>query len=275
MIRYSAAREEDFRLRKFSELLCTKALPFGIQARLVDTVEKELHERTSLPRGTNLRTEISGHAASELISHLLTFGFNLLSATDQQRKIEEISRKAGGKVEIIERLEEESEKDFRNRTFTSQVHKVTFFTRADLLYYEVSNKYFCERKLHDLTLLFEQLGSNDRKNLIEQLFDWLMETYYSSKYIKGVIMEKLSNESEEDFRLRRFIKLYTTHPSLWDLNEAAKWDLTSMLQTSCNRERKQIKHDGMSVSHNNFSSRYAEFYVGLPIIWFKTRCTNE
>lgn len=88
-------------------------------------------------------------------------------------------------------------------------------------------------------------------------------------------MEKLSNESEEDLRLRRFIKLYTTHPSLWDRNEVAKWDLTSMLQTSCNRERKQIKHDGMSVSQNNFSSRYAEFYLGLSIIWFKTRCTNE
>ncbi|KAM1062903.1 hypothetical protein PS1_027487 [Malus domestica] len=102
-----------------------------------------------------------------------------------------------------------------------------------------------------------------------------METYYSSKYTKDVIVEKLSGGSEEDFRLRRFIKLCTTHPSLWDQNEVAKWDLTSTLQTSRNQEREKIKHDSISVSRNNFSSRYAEFYFGLSIIWFKTVCTNE
>ncbi|KAM1047922.1 hypothetical protein ACFX2I_027136 [Malus domestica] len=149
------------------------------------------------------------------------------------------------------------------------VHKVGLRTRAAMLF-EVSNKFFCERKLHDLTLLFRQLGSNGWKNLIEQLFDWLMETYYSSKYTKDVIIEKLSEESEEDFRVRRFIKLCTTHPSLCDQNEVAKWDLTSMLQTSGNREINKAKHDGISVSHNNFSSRYAEFYFGLSVIWFKT-----
>ncbi|CAN6698545.1 unnamed protein product [Malus baccata var. baccata] len=219
-----------------------KALPFGIQARLIDTVEKELREQTCLPRG-NLR--ISVDATNEIISHLLTFGFSLLSATDQQLKIEEISSEAGGKVEIIKRLAEESEEDFRVRTFTSQVHKV------------------------------RQLGSNGRKNMIDQLFDWLMETYYSSKYTKDVIVEKLSGGSEEDFRLRKFIKLCTTHPSLWDQNEVAKWDLTSTLQTSRNKEREKIKHDSISISRNNFSSRYAEFYFGLSIIWFKTVCTNE
>ncbi|RXI07309.1 hypothetical protein DVH24_026445 [Malus domestica] len=219
-----------------------KALPFGIQALLIDTVEKELREQTCLPHG-NLR--ISVDATNEIISHILTFGFRLLSATDQQLKIEEISGEASGKVEIIKRLAEESEEDFRMRTFTSQVHKV------------------------------RQLGSNGRKNMIDQFFDWLMETYYSSKYTKDVIVEKLSGGSEEDFRLRRFIKLCTTHPSLWDQNEVAKWDLTSTLQTSRNQEREKIKHDSISVSRNNFSSRYAEFYFGLSIIWFKTVCTNE
>ncbi|KAM2622008.1 hypothetical protein TB2_026681 [Malus domestica] len=208
---------------------------------LVDQL-KELREQTCLPHG-NLR--ISVDATNEIISHLLTFRFTLLSATDQQLKIEEISGEAGGKVEIIKRLAEESEEDFRMRTFTSQVHKV------------------------------RQLGSNGRKNMIDQLFDWLMETYYSSKYTKDVIVEKLSEGSEEDFRLRRFIKLCTTHPSLWDQNEVAKWDLTSTLQTSRNQEREKIKHDSISVSRNNFSSRYAEFYFGLSIIWFKTVCTNE
>ncbi|XP_048431375.1 uncharacterized protein LOC125473097 [Pyrus x bretschneideri] len=98
--------EEDFRLRKFSELLCTKALPFGIQVRLIDTVEEELRKRTSFPRG-NLRTKVS--ASREILSQLLTFGFSLLSATDQQRKIEEISGKASGMVEIFKRVAEESE----------------------------------------------------------------------------------------------------------------------------------------------------------------------
>ncbi|KAM1400030.1 hypothetical protein TB1_026527 [Malus domestica] len=257
----SQDKEQDFRLRKFSELLHTKALPFGIQVYLIDMVVEELRESH---HWTRLVRDIDG-----ILSYLLTFGFSLRSPIDQQRKIEEISSEAGGKFEIIKRLVEESEGDFRMRTFASQVHKVGLRTRAAILF-EVSNKFFCERKLHDLTLLFRQLGSNGRKNLIEQLFDWLMETYYSSKYTKDVIIEKLSEESEEDFRVRRFIKLCTTHPSLWDQNEVAKWDLTSMLQTSGNREINKAKHDGISVSHNYFSSRYAEFYFGLSVIWFKT-----
>ncbi|KAM2622011.1 hypothetical protein TB2_026684 [Malus domestica] len=215
--RFDEDKEKDFRLRKFSELLHTKALPFGIQVYLIDMVVEELRESH---HSTRLVCDIDG-----ILSYLLTFKFSLLSPIDQQRKIEEISSEAGGKVEIIKRLVEESEGDFRMRTFASQVHKVGLRTRAAMLF-EVSNKFFCERKLHDLTLLFRQLGSNGRKNLIEQLFDWLMETYYSSKYTKDVIIEKLSEESEEDFRVRRFIKLCTTHPSLCDQNEVAKWDLT-------------------------------------------------
>lgn len=86
---------------------------------------------------------------------------------------------------------------------------------------------------------------------------------------KDVIIKKFSEESEEDFRLRTFISLCCVNPSLRDLfirSEAEKWDLNGMLQTSV--------YEGI-VHEIQQHSRYAEFFFGVSIIWFKTRCASD
>ena len=89
------------------------------------------------------------------------------------------------------------------------------------------------------------------------------------KIAQCVIIEKLSEESEEDFRLRRFIWLCFVNPSFRDLfirSEAEKWDVNGMLQTSV--------YEGI-VHEIQQHSRYAEFFFGVSIIWFKTRCASD
>ncbi|PQQ01861.1 uncharacterized protein Pyn_36234 [Prunus yedoensis var. nudiflora] len=89
-----------------------------------------------------------------------------------------------------------------------------------------------------------------------------------SKDVKDVILEKLSEERKEDFRLRRFIKLGSTCAFLLDnfiLDEANEWNQEGLhMQTSGKEETDEIKQ-----------FRYAEFYLGLSIIWFNARCASD
>ncbi|PQM35143.1 uncharacterized protein Pyn_02210 [Prunus yedoensis var. nudiflora] len=85
---------------------------------------------------------------------------------------------------------------------------------------------------------------------------------------EDVQLERLSEECEEKFRLRRFIKLCSRNPFvLGDFfrSEAKKWDLEALhMQASGNEEIEEIKQ-----------SRYAEYYLGLSIIWFKARWASD
>ncbi|KAK9948664.1 hypothetical protein M0R45_004229 [Rubus argutus] len=119
--------------------------------------------------------------------------------------------------------------------------------------------------------LEEQLGFNDQQELMEELMEELSGLLweYKKEAIKDIIIKKFSEESEEDFRLRKFIRLCCVNPSLRDLfirSEAEKWDLNGMLQTSV--------YEGI-VHEIEQHSRYAEFFFGVSIIWFKTRCASD
>ncbi|KAK9913287.1 hypothetical protein M0R45_037109 [Rubus argutus] len=165
------------------------------------------------------------------------------------------------------------------------------------MFKEFTDKFFRQRQLHESISIFRQLGSKDQEDLIEKMFNDLMQKVGSHQYmnqgttssvdiqdeydeddpivlymggveiIQDIIVEKLPDESEENFRLRRFITMCSKHPILCKTlvrTEAGKCDRKgTLLHSSNNEEIEEIKE-----------YRYAEFYLGLSIIWFKTRCAN-
>ncbi|PQM35148.1 uncharacterized protein Pyn_02215 [Prunus yedoensis var. nudiflora] len=254
--------EADFKLRRFTEL-CKKVADFGVQVNFLEKAEQKLlNKRRYLPHGVLLQPQDPASAA-ELLSQLSSFWFSLLSPNDQQDKIEQISNKLAAGDVIVESLAEETEEDLRRKTFAKLFNKAPVGTRINL-FREFKSKFVSERRFCESILLFRQLDSNDQQETIEEMFDRLGKVTS-----KDVILERLHEECEENFRLRRFIKLCSTHPYLLDRffsNEAKKWDLKSlhMQKKSGKEEIEEIKQ-----------SRYAEFYLGLSIIWFKARCSSD
>ncbi|PQQ01469.1 uncharacterized protein Pyn_39264 [Prunus yedoensis var. nudiflora] len=106
--------------------------------------------------------------------------------------------------------------------------------------------------------------------MLDQFMRWKRERFmrWRREEVKDVILERLSKECEVDFRLRRFIKLCSTSDLLLDnfiRDEAKDRDLESLhMQKSGEEEIEEIKQ-----------SRYAEFYLGLSIIWFKARWASD
>ncbi|XP_020424787.1 uncharacterized protein LOC109950453 isoform X2 [Prunus persica] len=203
--------------------------------------------------------------AAEVLRNMLSFGFSLLSPNDQQDKIEQISEKLAAGVADVERLEGETEEDLRRKQFAELLNKAPVHTQVDL-FREFTYKFNDEKRLCEAILLFRQLDSNEQQETIEKLLDQFMRQ--RREEVKDVILERLSEECEEDFRLRRFVKLCNKSDHLLDdfiLNEPKKWDLDALLmQASGNEEMEEIKE-----------SRYAEFYLGLSSIWFKARWASD
>ncbi|CAN6698544.1 unnamed protein product [Malus baccata var. baccata] len=110
----------------------------------------------------------------------------------------------------------------------------------------------------------QRLAGESEEDLRQKIFRMfsiklqsLHELIYSrmeSKDAKNDILEKLDEESEVDFRLRRFIKF-------------------------CNEKRNskglQLQKSGYEEIDKIKQFRYAEFYFGLSVIWFKTRCAKH
>ncbi|CAB4317991.1 unnamed protein product [Prunus armeniaca] len=217
--------------------------------------------------------------AAEVLRNILSFGFSLLSPNDQQDKIEQISKKLAAGVADVERLEGETEEDLRRKQFAELLNKAPVHTQVDL-FMEFTYKFNDEKRLCEAILLFRQLDSNEQQKTIEEMLRQLVpeEPFLccfiyiliqnKKKERKHLKLKRLSEESEEDFRLRRFIKLCSRYNGLmltfiW--NEPKKWDLDALLmQASGNEEIEEIKQ-----------SRYAEYYLGLSIIWFKARWASD
>lgn len=220
--------EDSIRLTRFTEL-CKKAVHFSDQVSFFNVVDNKLHEGTILPRmnvhqrrdkvvsqKTSLPERMilepqDSVGAPDLLLHLSNFGFSLLSASSQRKMIRRISYVA--KDVVTTRLVEETEEGFRLRA--ELFNEVSVINRIHL-FKDLRKKFSRERKLCEPFLLFRQLNSIDQQNLFGQLFDRLLETFYSSpSYVKKVIIEILPEESEEDFRFRKFIKLCRAYPFLW------------------------------------------------------------
>ncbi|KAM1156430.1 hypothetical protein TB1_026529 [Malus domestica] len=256
--------EADFKLRRFTEL-CKKVVDFGVQVQFLDSVvQKLLEPRRCLPHGVLLQPQDSASAA-ELLWQLSSFGFSLLSIDDQQDKIKQISNKISAEAVKRQRLAGESEEDLRQKTFTMLFNKAPVSTRVNL-FEELTDKFFGERRLCESILLFRQHGSNDQQEKIEEMFG--DSGRLESKDAKNVILEKLDEESEEDFRLRRFIKLCSTDTCLLDV-------FMSEEDEKRNSKGLQLQKSGYEEIDKIKQFRYAEFYIGLSVIWFKTRCAKH
>ncbi|KAM1261863.1 hypothetical protein ACFX13_027776 [Malus domestica] len=228
--------EADFKLRRFTEL-CKKVVDFGVQVQFPDSVvQKLLEPRRCLPHGVLLQPQDSASAA-ELLWQLSSFGFSLLSIDDQQDKIKQISNKISAEAVKRQRLAGESEEDLRQKTFIMLFNKAPVSTRVNL-FEELTDKFFGERRLCESILLLRQLGSNDQQEKIEEMFG--DSGRLESKDAKNVILEKLDEENEKR-----------------------------------NSKGLQLQKSGYEEIDKIKQFRYAEFYFGLSVIWFKARCAKH
>ncbi|KAM1261864.1 hypothetical protein ACFX13_027776 [Malus domestica] len=240
--------EADFKLRRFTEL-CKKVVDFGVQVQFPDSVvQKLLEPRRCLPHGVLLQPQDSASAA-ELLWQLSSFGFSLLSIDDQQDKIKQISNKISAEAVKRQRLAGESEEDLRQKTFIMLFNKAPVSTRVNL-FEELTDKFFGERRLCESILLLRQLGSNDQQEKIEEMFG--DSGRLESKDAKNVILEKLDEEN------------------------------TCLLDVFLSEEDEKRNSKGLQLQKSGYEEidkikqfRYAEFYFGLSVIWFKARCAKH
>ncbi|KAM1174606.1 hypothetical protein FF1_027158 [Malus domestica] len=240
--------EADFKLRRFTEL-CKKVVDFGVQVQFLDSVvQKLLEPRRCLPHGVLLQPQDSASAA-ELLWQLSSFGFSLLSIDDQQDKIKQISNKISAEAVKRQRLAGESEEDLRQKTFIMLFNKAPVSTRVNL-FEELTDKFFGERRLCESILLLRQLGSNDQQEKIEEMFG--DSGRLESKDAKNVILEKLDEEN------------------------------TCLLDVFLSEEDEKRNSKGLQLQKSGYEEidkikqfRYAEFYFGLSVIWFKARCAKH
>ncbi|KAL6273883.1 hypothetical protein ACE6H2_024575 [Prunus campanulata] len=256
--------QADLELRRFTEL-CKRVVDFDVQVHFLDKAVQQLRDkRRDLPHGVLLQPQDYASAA-ELLSQLSSFGFSLLSPNNQQDKIEQISNELAVKVVNVERLEGETEEDFRGKTFTKLFNEAPVATRVSL-FKEFKNKFVSERRLCESILLFRQLDSEEQQETIEKMHDQFMRQ--ADEDVKDPILERLPEEREEDFRLRRFIKLGSTSAFL----------LNKFIRDETNEWNPQGLHmhtSGKEVIDEIKQFRYAEFYLGLSIIWFNARCASD
>ncbi|KAM1252366.1 hypothetical protein ACFX13_041220 [Malus domestica] len=142
--------EKDLNLRKFRERF--KQLEFRDQVRFIYDVEEELlDQRTSIPRWMCLLGPQQDSAgAAELLSRLSNLAFGLLSANDRSETVGKMSRKFPEGTLVIERHVEESEENFRMRTFMDLFNKVPVFKRLPLFQECFDKKFSGERSLCEL-----------------------------------------------------------------------------------------------------------------------------
>ncbi|KAK9950282.1 hypothetical protein M0R45_005780 [Rubus argutus] len=192
-------------------------------------------------------------SAAQLLSRLSTFGFSLLSPVDRKMVAKLCCKLHGDDAE-------REEEDLTIKSFT-ELYNAASFSIADQVYLcrNISETFFSERRTREFIFYFRQLGTEDQEELIDELSNSLESHKLLDEDASDAIIEKFSEESEEDFRDRRFINLCVGYPFIWisdyrkELNGAGKWDLRDLHETS----------------------RYTKFLNGFSNIWAKARCPND
>lgn len=263
--------EEDFNLRSFTELFCKKAVDFRPQVYFLDAVEERLlQQEKGLPHGRLLPPQ-DFDSAAELLSSLSTFGFSLLPEKDQLHEIEEMCEEVGFGHHVNNQRQhqtETSEEDSRIRRFKELYDHLWVDNRIEFLE-QLTKKFFRERQLCESILLFRRLGSPEQTETIQNLFDGIMKSRPSWRRL-DVIVEKLTEESDEDFRLSRFKTMYMAESSyVWNWFcqvEARKLGPKATLQLHAfdNKEIPELQQ-----------AQFAELFMGLVLIWFKARCAHH
>ncbi|KAM1230338.1 hypothetical protein ACFX2I_040519 [Malus domestica] len=122
-----------------------------IDHRKIPEEKEVLDQRTSIPRWMCLLGPQQDSAgAAELLSRLSNLAFGLLSANDRSETVGKMSRKFPEGTLVIERHAEESEENFRMRTFMDLFNKVPVFKRLPLFQECFDKKFSGERSLCEL-----------------------------------------------------------------------------------------------------------------------------
>ncbi|KAB2602363.1 hypothetical protein D8674_003368 [Pyrus ussuriensis x Pyrus communis] len=204
--------------------------------------------------------------AADLVSRLAEFAFRRLSASDQLKQIDEVVSQYRDRHVPLERpaeLNVESDEDLRVKTFTKLFsEQLRNFPLLQGDWIPEAFQYYVTFEILEIFskkeefFLFKQLGSNDQQELVQKMLDRIKESRCD---IDEDILNRLPEESEEDFILRRFTELCNTYPYfLWydfGKEEAAKYLLNS------GKEITQFHH--------------AEIWVGVSRIWFETLSAYE
>ncbi|KAK9950281.1 hypothetical protein M0R45_005779 [Rubus argutus] len=197
-------------------------------------------------------------SAAQLLSRLSTFGFSLLSSCDRKR-VADIGKLYG--LQYNDDAEGEGEEEDRTiKSFTEKYNDASYdISDRVFLCTIISETFYDERRTREFIFYFRQLGTEDQEELIDELSNSLESHKLPDEDASDAIIEKFSEESEEDFRDRRFINLCVGYPFIWmsdyrkELNGAGKWDLRDLHETS----------------------RYTKFLNGISNIWAKARCPHD
>ncbi|KAM1349635.1 hypothetical protein EV1_003669 [Malus domestica] len=203
--------------------------------------------------------------AADLVSRLTEFAFRRLSASNQLKQIDEVvSKYRHGSLSLEKpaELNDESDEDLRVKTvmelFSKQILKRGWALEA----FQYSILFDLLQKFHDeeVIFMFRKLGSKDQQELIKKMLDHLKKNWPQRQIEEDILNpHQFPEESEEDFRLRRFTKLYNSYRFfLWDRfgkEEAEKYLLNS------GNEITEFPH--------------AELWVGVSRIWFETLSADE
>ncbi|KAK9950278.1 hypothetical protein M0R45_005776 [Rubus argutus] len=196
-------------------------------------------------------------SAAQLLWRLCRFGFSLLSRCDRKRVAKLCTRTL-----LLDRyIYAEGDEDLAMESLLefTDLHDAGSCSFYNLVFLctEISKTFFEERNTREFIFYFRQLGTEDQEELIDELVNRLESHKLPDEDASHAIIEKFSEESEEDFRDRRFINLCVGYPFIWkfrkELNGAGKWDLRDLHETS----------------------RYTKFLNGFSNIWAKARCPND
>ncbi|KAM1660794.1 hypothetical protein COP1_003570 [Malus domestica] len=201
--------------------------------------------------------------AADLLSRLTEFTFRRLSASNQLKRIDEVVLKYRGRGLSLEKpaeLNDQSDEDLRVKTVMELFSKQNLkrgWALEDFQYYilfDVLEEFHAEEAI----FMFRQLGSKDQQELIKKML-YRLKNWWQRQIEEDILNpHQFPEESEEDFRLRRFTKLYNTDTSPWDsfgIKEADKYLLNSGKQIT------EFPH--------------AELWVGVSRIWFETLSADE
>ncbi|KAM5576332.1 hypothetical protein ABKV19_007274 [Rosa sericea] len=182
----------------------------------------------------------SGPDYDELIIPLSLYAFNRLSPSDQQEQLEEIRSH-----------HEESD-------FTELFKKLKYHDQLELLY-KVLKRFKCERLIPS----FKQLDAEHQQQVIQQLAHVLPSSsslWSLHRYSRPSDLLRGPEETEEDFRLRRFTQLCTDRA----------WDAHKLIVSCKSEDDEQEKtSDDDNENNSDWKSCFSEFFLGFSIIWFQ------
>ncbi|KAM2292261.1 hypothetical protein ACFXTI_027023 [Malus domestica] len=291
--------EEDLRVRTFTELF--RKLPFPDQNHFLSTIIKKFKRERQIGELVSwFSTQLDASDQQELIGELVH-----VKADDETITNEDLVQRTkllwpvaadeqlcdGVIGVIIEKLEDESEADFKLRRFTELCKKVVDFGVQVQFPDSVVQKLLEPRRCLPHGVLLQPQDSASAAELLWQLSSFgfsLLSIDDQQDKIKQ-ISNKISAEAVKRQRLagesnlvpminkRRLKKCLATQGD-WK----ARMPKMSYSRNLMRKEDEKRNSKGLQLQKSGYEEidkikqfRYAEFYFGLSVIWFKARCAKH